>query len=230
MKCKINNCSFEGIMKLKTFLSTVSIFAAFLSVSSLVVSSPASAQLGEIIDGIGFGKEKDPIEYKERAPLVVPPSFNLRPPEEKSAASRIGNWPNDPDIAKKKAKDEDDRRPRSASSEKGGPKLSADELQAGRISGNSAPVNGQFDPTRPDSRGWLSPDVIRSQGQTFRGNQEPDLKPGEEPKRKYLTDPPKGIRAAAKGAPVTATRDTSAPSLDEESSPYSFILPKKQDE
>jgi hypothetical protein len=212
-------------MRLKSFLISTTIIAAFLS-----LSAPASAQLGEIIDGIGFGKDKDPIEYKERAPLVVPPSFNLRPPQEQPPSARVSNWPNDPDVAKKKAKDEDDRRPRSASNEKGGPKLSVEELQAGRISGNSAAVNSLNDPNKPDSRGWLNPDVVAAQGKNFRGNLEPDLKPGEEPKRKYLTDPPKGIRAAAKGAPVTATRDTSSPSLDEESSPYSFILPKKQDE
>ena len=203
---------------------------AFTTICLLGASMPAHAQIGEIIDGIGFGKDKDPIEYKERAPLVVPPSYTLRPPEDKSPAARTTNWPNDPDVARKKAKDEDDRRPRAASNEKGGPKLSVDELRAGRVSGTGAPVNGQFDQTRPDSRGWLNPDVVRSQGQSFKGAQEPDVKPGEEPKRRYLTDPPKGIRAAAAGAPVTATRDTSGPSVEEESSPYSFLLPKKQDE
>ncbi len=214
-------------MRQKTYLSTMSILAFLLS-----ASAPASAQLGEIIDGIGFGKDKDPIEYKERAPLVVPPSFTLRPPEDKSPSARVANWPNDPDVAKKKAKDEEALRPRASSKDyaPGGSKLSGEELHAGRISGNSAPVNGQSDPNKPDSRGWLNPDVVAAQGKNFRGNLEPDLKPGEEPKRKYLTDPPKGVRAAAAGAPVTATRDTSGPSIEEESSPYSFILPKKQDE
>ncbi|MGL4634960.1 MAG: hypothetical protein ACRCWF_03180 [Beijerinckiaceae bacterium] len=32
-----------------------------------------------------------------------------------------------------------------------------------------------------------------------------------EPPREYLTDPPKGVRAAAGSAPVRATRDRSAP-------------------
>ena len=212
-------------MRLKSFLKTTIVLAAFLG-----ASMPAFAQLGEIIDGIGFGKDKDPIEYRERAPLVVPPSFNLRPPEEKSPSARTTNWPNDPDVAKKRAKDEDDRRPRAASNEKGGSRLSVEELRAGRVAGAGIPVNGQSDPNKPDSRGWLNPDVVRSQGQAFRGAQEPELKPGEEPKRRYLTDPPKGIRAAAGNVPVTATRDRSGPSLDEESSPYSFLLPKKQED
>ncbi len=212
-------------MRLKTAFSTVS-----LLIASLGLSAPAFAQLGEIIDGIGFGKDKDPIEYRERAPLVVPPSFNLRPPEDKSPSARTTNWPNDPDVAKKRAKDEDDRRPRAASNEKGGPKLSVEELRAGRIAGAGVSAGRQSDPNQPDSRGWLNPDVVRSQGQAFRGTQEPELRPGEEPKRRYLTDPPKGIRAAAGNAPLAATRDRSGPSLDEESSPYSFLVPKKQED
>jgi hypothetical protein len=152
-------------MRLKSFLSSTIIMTAFLS-----LSSPASAQLGEIIDGIGFGKDKDPIEYKERAPLVVPPSYNLRPPQDQSPAARVGNWPNDPDVAKKKAKDEEDRRPKASSKDYavGGSKLTPEELQAGRISGSSAPVNGQYDPSKPDSRGWLNPDVVMAQGRTFK--------------------------------------------------------------
>ncbi len=225
MPVYLNVCIFEGNMRLKTVFSIAALFTSFLS-----TSLPVSAQIGDIIDGIGFGKDKDPIDYKERAPLVVPPTYKLRPPEDKSPAARTMNWPNDPDVAKKKAKDEDDRRPRSSLNDRGGPKLSIEEIRAGRVAGTSAPVNGQFDQTRPDSRGWLNPDVVRSQGQAFRGAQEPDLKPGEEPKRRYLTDPPKGIRAAAAGAPLTATRDRSAPSQDEESNPYSFLLPKKQEE
>ena len=209
-------------MRLKIILTV----AAFLS-----ASSPVFAQLDDIIDGIGFGKDKDPIEYRERPPLVVPPSYNLRPPEQKSPSARAANWPNDPDLARRKAKEADGRKPRASSSDydRGGNKLSVEELRSGRVAGAGAP-SSQFDPTKPDSRGWLNPDVVAAQGKAFIGMQEPALKPGEEPKRKFLTDPPKGIRAAAGNAPLVATKDKSGPALDEESSPYSFLTPKKTEE
>ncbi len=213
-------------MRLKTILSGSAILFATMS-----VATPASAQLGDIIDGIGFGKEKEPIEYRERAPLVVPPSYTLRPPEEKAPGDRVANWPKDPDVARAKAKAEDDRRPRATSNETGGPKLSVDELRAGRVAGANVGGPDQYDRAKPNSYGWMNPDVIQEQGRSFVGlTQDKPLRPGEEPKRRFLTDPPKGVRAAAAGAPVVATRDKAGPSLDDESSPYSFINPKKQED
>ena len=50
--------------------------------------------------GQGFGRksgrEKD-IEYRERSPLVIPPSNTLLPPET-DAATKNPNWPVDPEV------------------------------------------------------------------------------------------------------------------------------------
>lgn len=206
-------------------------FAAIVAAGLIGTAQPAAAQLEEILDGVGFGKEKDPITYRERAPLVVPPNLNLRPPEEKPVALREAKWPNDPDVLRKKAAEEEGKKPRDfsglRSNQSQGLLLSNDELRKGRVLGggeigqrNTRNNNGYDNDL--DGYGRINPDRLRAQGDAFRGTQEPPLKPGEEPKRKYLTDPPVGVRAAAANAPLVATQEKRVDN-DEESSPYAFF-------
>src|ERR1700752_3761828 len=58
-----------------------------------------------IMKGLGADVDKDRIDFRERSPLVIPPTRDLPPPQE---ATQISNpaWPNDPDKRKpvKKAK------------------------------------------------------------------------------------------------------------------------------
>ena len=58
-----------------------------------------------IMRGLGANVDADGIDYRERSPLVIPPSRDLPPPQD---ATKINNpaWPNDPDLRKpvKKAK------------------------------------------------------------------------------------------------------------------------------
>ena len=42
------------------------------------------------------------IEYRERSPLVVPPSRNLPQPRSETAATENPAWPNDPDVKQRK--------------------------------------------------------------------------------------------------------------------------------
>src|SRR5580693_8261880 len=43
------------------------------------------------------------IDYRERSPLVVPPSLDLPPPATGSSAANVTNWPKDPDERQRKA-------------------------------------------------------------------------------------------------------------------------------
>ena len=57
------------------------------------------------MEGLGFKRDGEAtINYQERAPLVLPPSRDLPPPE-KSDAITANNpaWPKDPDVARRKA-------------------------------------------------------------------------------------------------------------------------------
>ncbi|HXW25171.1 MAG TPA: hypothetical protein VEK73_10510 [Xanthobacteraceae bacterium] len=58
-----------------------------------------------IMRGLGAEVDRPGIDYRERSPLVIPPTRDLPPPQD---ATKINNpaWPNDPDLRKpvKKAK------------------------------------------------------------------------------------------------------------------------------
>src|SRR5687768_14809780 len=58
-----------------------------------------------IARGIGLKGDEPQIDYRERSPLVVPPTRDLPPPQAKAAA-RSPEWPVDPDA--KRAKDRAD--------------------------------------------------------------------------------------------------------------------------
>jgi len=85
-----------------------------LSAAVLFGSAPARAAEDEpgfdekIVDSImtGFGFKKDgaaDINYQERAPLVIPPSRELRPPENVDAVTANNPaWPKDPDVVRRK--------------------------------------------------------------------------------------------------------------------------------
>jgi hypothetical protein len=57
-----------------------------------------------MLEGLGLRKEGEDITYVERAPLVIPPSRALPPPEKSDAAvARNPAWPKDPDVQRQKA-------------------------------------------------------------------------------------------------------------------------------
>jgi hypothetical protein len=87
--------------------------------------------LRSIMSGLGLKRDGDVgINYQERAPLVLPPSSTLPPPENSSAAiTRNPAWPKDPEIATRKAAAERER-------------------EAGRDSSNR--VEAEARPLRPD--------------------------------------------------------------------------------
>jgi hypothetical protein len=56
-----------------------------------------------IMDGLGFKRDGEAgISYQERAPLVIPPSRDLMPPEQRDAAAANPAWPKDPDVERRK--------------------------------------------------------------------------------------------------------------------------------
>ena len=155
--------------------------------------------------GFGFGSgdedEKPRIDYRERAPLVLPPKMELRPPGA-SAAQRNPNWPKDFD---------ETRREKAALARSRAPKpdlmgtyrMSNEELARGRITG-TAPRNvrdeqcgvggttGLGEVCNP-SQYWNVMKATRAQDVSTK-----ELRAGVEPDRKALTDPPVGYRRASK--------------------------------
>jgi hypothetical protein len=58
----------------------------------------------QFMKDLGLRRDGDAmIEYRERAPLVVPPSRNLPPPrDEAEVAAKTTAWPKDPDVVRRK--------------------------------------------------------------------------------------------------------------------------------
>ena len=88
-----------------------------LALGAVAILTPAPARAADddvpvdqkflrgIMEGLGFKRDGEAtINYQERAPLVLPPSRDLPPPE-KSDAITANNpaWPKDPDVARRKA-------------------------------------------------------------------------------------------------------------------------------
>jgi hypothetical protein len=170
----------------------------------LLATTPAFAQEGmlfkNLVEGMGlFGRDKADIEYKQRAPLVVPPSSSLPKPQE-AGASRSAAWPDDPDVARRRA-DRDSSHIVFQNTESyranTKPLLSQEELRRGRVTGRTnGPAgiveehntgNNQIGPIR------VGREMAARQAQVDTSN----LEYGTEPRRQYLHEPPTGYRRPA---------------------------------
>lgn len=180
--------------------------------AAAVLATPASAQEGvfmrDLLGTLGIiDKERDPIDYRERAPLVVPPRMELRQPADPSAVqARAPQWPNDPDVAEARRRAETARLPVTERERnlrrpnENDPSLSLQELRAGGRAG--AQITRGPSPAHSESDGggaWLSPDLLRGNDRAARSA---PVSSGVEPQRQSLTEPPPGFRRPAAGAPV----------------------------
>ena len=201
------------------------IFSALAVAGSAVLTAPtpASAQglldVGKFLLGLPT-EEKAPIDYRERAPLVVPPSTNLRQPAvTASPEERRSNWPQDPDVAARRKAAADARKPVMVDSitgrEIGGPvrRLTPEQIRAGRVAGQevtTVPQRPRYDDKDfHNVMGGLTTlrEMDKQAGASFSGsNLNLDR---SEPRREFLTDPPVGLRRPADNAPFRATREGS---------------------
>lgn len=161
---------------------------------------------------------KDPpkIEYRERAPLVLPPKMELRPPVDPGAVeARAPNWPKDPDVmAARKERREASLPERLTERYKldKGDRLSVEEMRQYRRPGGGQ-VSGLYGDRR-DDRSRLTPEELRAPTES-----QAKLDPNGLDRR-YLSDPPAPLLRAASGAPLKASQDKKS-MLDPES-PYAF--------
>jgi hypothetical protein len=192
-----------------------------IGAGALVVAATASAQEGvamkNLLGSIGIiPKDPPKIDYRQRAPLVLPPKMELRPPAEPGAVeARAVNWPKDPDVmaARKEALEasKPERLTERYKLDKGD-RLSIEEMRAGRRVGGGK-VAGLYGDRR-DDKSRLSPEELR-----LPQEEEVKLDPNGLDRR-YLSDPPAPLLRAANGAPLKASQDKKS-TLDPES-PYAF--------
>src|ERR1700737_3412872 len=180
--------------------------AALLTLVAFSSAAPARAQedtnmfnsvLGFV--GMQFDKEQDSIDYRARAPIVVPPRTDLPPPKE---AARGPAWPKDPDIAAERRAALDSRRPAPQLTPNSRVEMSQTELR--RQGRGPLPSDGPPDECQAGAGTALclyTPwKVLKS---VVTGFHSDTVQPGPEPPRKYLTEPPAGYRQATGVAKAT---------------------------
>ena len=190
----------------------------------------------KIMDGFygtirGTNMDNRGIDYRERSPLVVPPTLDLPPPAASTQETPVANWPKDPDERQRKAV--------IAAKKKNAPpparvQVSTDGTAAAAVAGPiniAPPVEGQAPPapgtTRPtyasDRNGTALTDPVYDQpGDLFKGGASAisgwgdsvglgnlfggksnavPVQPGTEPVREALTQPPVGYQTPSSSYP-----------------------------
>ena len=165
---------------------------------------------------LGFQRDGTGIEYRERAPLVVPPSRDLPPPQSEGVAARSPAWPKDPDAARRKQATAAEKAKLYAdyTSESARP-LRPDELnvRGGSVSHPEKPA-----PTAEESARPMSPDQLGTSTQSvwqkmwgYVGPARPESVPfSGEPPRTSMTAPPAGYQTPSSAQPygLDPTRPT----------------------
>ena len=195
----------------KAIARTARLSAIALGIGLLLASGVARAQEDDankdddrtfeekIIDNImkGMGatnmESANPIDYRERSPLVVPPKLDLPPPSSATKAN-APNWPKDPDVQRREAAAAARRKENKDPVEAARP-LTPAEMKIGKTAKTTAtePVMGASStPT------MLSPSQLGSKiglFGMFKGGSDTESKQfTSEPDRESLTQPPAGYQ------------------------------------
>jgi hypothetical protein len=176
-------------------------FVTLLAFGAFMMATPAQAQDAGILSIFGIGgEEKDEIKYLERPPLVVPKEMTLPEPADRKAEQAA--WPKDPDelrLIKRK-------RERANPPERKNPtEVNIEFIRAQNAKREKKLREGQA------QEGGLTctlftcvePDKPRQGVQAAGGDQLAD----GEPARRYLTDPPAGLRKRAPSVPSPASTE-----------------------
>lgn len=161
--------------------------------------------------GLKNGQENSGINYQERAPLVVPPTRDLPPPQTDDPARKTALWPID--------QDEQRRKEAAARRKKGssvpfdwsdlGRQLSPGELRKGATTAKDTALSKRSAETpeayqqqsTPSQLGYVG-GLFGNMKDFFTGNNQPETATFEtEPPRVSLTDPPAGYRSPSPAEP-----------------------------
>jgi len=165
-----------------------------------------------ILEGLGLRKDGEAINYQERAPLVIPPSRTLPPPERSDAV--VANnpaWPKDPDIVRRKKQAEMERN-RNVSDER---ELEQNPLRQNQMTPGGNPrmarrSQGDANTATPGDR--LSSKELNQKtsiwSNMFGSKEDEVAKFTQEPPRASLTAPPPGYQTPSPDQPYGLSKET----------------------
>ena len=155
---------------------------------------------------IGLRKDGERIDYRERAPLVVPPSRDLPPPQSEAPVTANPAWPKDPDVAQRKAEATKKKQPyRTAAEamEAEGRPLSRAEMDKGKVAPGTTASASE---TPEESARAMKPSELGAKSffsdifSSFSDKGETGTFTGE-PVRENLTAPPAGYQTPSSDQP-----------------------------
>ncbi len=149
--------------------------------------------------GLRNGQEGG-IDYRERSPLVVPPSRNLPPPETGSVAEKSPAWPKDADVTRAKQAKADRKKPRKSIEDESMPELPSQLGRTGRATGQT-PAASTKDPTAPSTLSELGAKSMFTWSGLWGTNRDEVATFATEPPRNSLTEPPAGYRTPSPNQP-----------------------------
>ncbi len=132
------------------------------------------------------------IEYRERAPIVVPKNREALPPPQPKAAEKTQAWPKDQEVARREADRARAAAPRVDEVWNPVNRTELDRVRsAGGVQGPGTDSSCNEPLGRPCNQEafWST---LRNSKST--SDDTKDLTPGKEASRQYLTDPPAGYR------------------------------------
>lgn len=143
--------------------------------------SPELAMIEELTGNLaGGGRKQEPIEYRPRSELVMPPTAQLPAPQDGQPVEQLAAWPNDPDA-------------QSADANNG---EIPEEFRRGRLARGAI----QRDPNIPDKDVTEMTVEERLEAQRKFREQRAAME-GSATVRRYLTDPPTEYRQPSPNAP-----------------------------
>ena len=196
-------------------------FGGALGLAVLAALIPAAAQaqddddddkkiLNDLMRSFGLrnGSESQ-IEYRERSPLVIPPSKNLPPPEQ-AGTGRDAAWPVDPDVKRKKEAAAKRKERKGYDPDYEERNLTPSELNPAGINRSagrpgtpgSIGDEGGGNPLQPSALGYFG-----GLFSGFGGGSKEDVATFDrEPPRNNLTAPPSGYQTPSAAQPYGITK------------------------
>ena len=162
-----------------------------------------------VLHSLGLRKDGNGIEYRERAPLVLPPGRNLPPPEANAAKAKAANWPDDPDI-KRARKQKAERKPFNPDPDDAGRPMLPSQYQLPGGGSRSSRPDGTTR-TIEDKEKPMSPYELGTKGIFSRlwAPSEEYSTFTSEPPRERLIEPPVGYRTPSPTQPYGVGKSTS---------------------
>lgn len=166
-----------------------------------------------ILGGMGVDVGRAGIDYRERSPLVIPPTRDLPPPESAAAAARNPAWPKEPErrVAVKSKPNT-----RATMNDPGSESvLTPDELRRGQAARAGRVTDPSQTPGSIEEANMgrqLSPSQLGNKNSIFSlgglmGSSNETATFTEEPPRTSLTAPPPGYQTPSSAAPYASGQD-----------------------